>query len=94
MAAALGVGLPKLESKFEVELTLPNTLIEGHFKKGRTKFLTFLRASLNNYGIAINIKIDETIQEKKAYGNEGKYKLLAEKNPLLEKLRHTFELDL
>jgi DNA polymerase-3 subunit gamma/tau len=94
MATALGVSKPKLLDNFKIHLNLPSSLIEDHFKKGRHKFLTFLRTSLNNYGMAISIEIDDTIEVKKAYGNEGKYKILVEKNPLLEKLRQSFKLEL
>ncbi len=94
MATALGVSTPKLLPNFVIQLNLPSTLIEDHFKEGKHKFLQYLRTSLNNYGITTNVHIDKTIIEKKAYGNTGKYKILVKKNPLLDKLRHTFELDL
>ena len=94
MATALGVSKPKLLKNFVIELPLPSKLIEEHFKEGRPKFLKYLRESLNNYGLSVKITIDKTIVKKKAYGNVAKYKLLVEKNPMLEKLRQTFELDL
>ena len=94
MATALGVSSPKLLTNFVIQLNLPSTLIEDHFKEGKHKFLQYLRTSLNNYGITTKVHIDKTIIEKKAYGNTGKYKILVKKNPLLDKLRQTFELDL
>ena len=94
MATALGVSTPKLLTNFVIQLNLPSTLIEDHFKEGKYNFLKYLRESLNNYGIAIKITIDNTIEEKKAYGSSGKFKVLVKKNPLLEKLRQTFELEL
>ena len=94
MATALGVSSPKLLDNFVIQLPLPSKLIEEHFKEGRPKFLKHLRESLNNYGISVKIEIDKTIEKKKAYGNVAKYKLLVEKNPLLERLRQSFDLDL
>ena len=94
MATALGVSTPILLDKFVVALNLPNDLIENHFNEGKTKFLQFLRESLNNYKLTVSIKIDTTIEEKKVYGSVAKYKVLVEKNPLLEKLRQTFGLEL
>lgn len=94
MATALGVSKPKLLPNFVIQLNLPSTLIEDHFKEGKYKFLAYLRTALNNYGLSTKIVIDKTIEEKKAYGNVGKYKILVKKNPLLDKLRQTFELDL
>lgn len=94
MATALGVSKPELLENFVIKLPLPSKLIEEHFKEGRPKFLKYLRETLNNYGLSVKIEIDKTIEKKKAYGNLAKYKLLAEKNPLLERLRQTFDLDL
>ena len=94
MATALGVSTPKLLPNFVIQLNLPSTLIEDHFKEGKYAFLKFLRESLNNYSVRIKIVIDNTIEEKKAYGSSGKYKVLVKKNPLLDKLRQTFELEL
>jgi DNA polymerase III subunit gamma/tau len=94
MATALGVSTPKLLPNFVIQLNLPSTLIEDHFKEGKYAFLKFLRKSLNNYSVRIKIVIDNTIEEKKAYGSSGKYKVLVKKNPLLDKLRQTFELEL
>jgi len=56
--------------------------------------MNFLREKLNNYGIAIVVILNEAVEKKFAYTPDEKYKKLKEKNPLLEKLRQAFELDL
>ena len=49
---------------------------------------------LNNYGITITIKIDETTEKEFVYHPSDKFKKMCEKNPILEKLKNTFQLDI
>lgn len=94
MASIVGTDVPKLAEKFKISFTIPNKLMQDQFKKGRPKLLHFLREKLNNYGISIEVILNETIEKKFAYTPLEKFNKLKEKNPLLEKLRKTFELDL
>jgi DNA polymerase-3 subunit gamma/tau len=94
MASIIGTDIPKLEANFKISFTVPNKLMQDQFKKGRPKLMNFLREKLNNYGVAIDVNLNEAIEKKFAYTPEEKYNKLKEKNPLLEKLRQTFELDL
>ena len=68
--------------------------MQDQFKKGRPQLLHFLREKLNNYGIKIDVILNETVEKKFAYTPQEKFNKLKEKNPLLEKLRQAFELDL
>ncbi len=94
MASILLAGQPKLGQNFEIIVTLPNKLMKSQLGKGRPALLKFLREKLNNYGIAINIVVSETVEKKFAYTPHEKYQKLKEKNPLLEKLKNTFGLDI
>jgi DNA polymerase-3 subunit gamma/tau len=94
MASIIGTDIPKLEANFKISFTVPNKLMQDQFKKGRPKLMNFLREKLNNFGIAIDVNLNEAVEKKFAYTPEEKYNKLKEKNPLLEKLRQTFELDL
>jgi DNA polymerase-3 subunit gamma/tau len=94
MASIIGTDIPKLEANFKISFIVPNKLMQDQFKKGRPKLMNFLREKLNNYGIAIDVNLNEAVEKKFAYTPEEKYNKLKEKNPLLEKLRQTFELDL
>ncbi|APZ47024.1 DNA polymerase III subunit gamma/tau [Polaribacter reichenbachii] len=93
LASIIASGTPKLSKGFEIIYTVPSNLMKDEFLKGRPKLLAFLREKLNNYGISINVEVNETIQKKFAYTSQEKFNKLKEKNPLLEKLRQTFELD-
>ena len=94
MASIIAADAPKLDGKFKIVYTVPNKLMQDQFKKGRPKLLNFLREKLNNYGIDIALELNETVEKKFAYTPQEKYSKLLEKNPMLEKLRQTFMLDL
>jgi DNA polymerase-3 subunit gamma/tau len=94
IASIIGTDIPTLGTNFEISFTVPNKLMQDQFKKGRPKLINFLREKLNNYGIAIIVHLNEAVEKKFAYTPDEKYKKLKEKNPLLEKLRQAFELDL
>jgi DNA polymerase-3 subunit gamma/tau len=94
IASIIGTDIPTLSADFQISFTVPNKLMQDQFKKGRPKLMNFLREKLNNYGIAIVVILNEAVEKKFAYTPDEKYKKLKEKNPLLEKLRQAFELDL
>jgi DNA polymerase-3 subunit gamma/tau len=94
MASIVATDVPKLEANFKVLFTVPNKLMQDQFKKGRPKLLKFLREKLNNYGVDILVQLNESIEKKFAYTALEKFNKLKEKNPLLEKLRQSFELDM
>ncbi len=94
IAAILAADTPILKDNFEIEFTLPNKLMEDQLKQGRPKLMKFLRESLNNYGITLKIILNETVEKKFAYTPQEKYNKLKEKNPMIEKLKDSFQLDL
>ncbi|MEE9407759.1 MAG: DNA polymerase III subunit gamma/tau [Polaribacter sp.] len=94
MASIVGTDIPLLGEKFKITFTVPNRSMEEQFRKGRPNLLNFLREKLNNYGIDILVVLNETIEKKFAYTPQEKYNKLKEKNPLLDKLRQAFELDM
>jgi DNA polymerase-3 subunit gamma/tau len=93
IAAILIAGIPKLSDKFVVQLTLPNQLMADQLERERHKLTKYLREALNNYGLQTQIIVNEAAIKKFAYTPQEKYKKLLKKNPLLEKLKNTFKLD-
>jgi DNA polymerase-3 subunit gamma/tau len=94
MASIVGTDIPKLSENFKISFTVPNKLMEDQFRKGRPPLLRFLREKLNNYGIKILVTLNEAVEKKFAYTPLEKFNKMKEMNPLLEKLRQTFELDM
>ncbi|APG64620.1 DNA polymerase III, subunit gamma and tau [Tenacibaculum todarodis] len=94
MAYGMSSSEPKLLADFKISFTLPNELMKGQLKTGSTKLVSFLRSSLNNYGINLELDVSETVEKKFAYTPQEKFDKLKEKNPLLEELRIKFQLDM
>ncbi|ARV14385.1 DNA polymerase III subunit gamma/tau [Polaribacter sp. SA4-12] len=94
MASIVGTDLPKLGQDFKITFTVPNKLMEDQFRKGRPKLINYLREKLNNYGIKIIVVLNETVEKKFAYTPLEKYNKMKEINPLLEKLKNAFGLDM
>ena len=73
--------VPNESSKKDLESEIPNLL--GH-----------LKGHLKNHNIKIEISVNETIQVKKLFDKKDIFLHLAEKNPALEYLRKTFDLNI
>lgn len=93
VASVLTASEPTLGSNFEILFTLPNKLMAGQLDRAKPKLLKFLRESFNNYGLSIKVIINEAVEKKLVYTNQDKYEKLKEKNPLIQKLKNTFGLD-
>ena len=94
MASILAADLPTLGEDFKIQFSLPNKLMEDQLKTGKPKLVKFLRETLNNFGLHLEVIVNETIEKKFAYTPQEKFNKLKEKNPFMEKLKDIFELDL
>ncbi|WP_075344305.1 DNA polymerase III subunit gamma/tau [Tenacibaculum agarivorans] len=94
IASILLAGQPTLGKNFEIVVSLPNTLMKNQLEKGKPNLLRFIREKVNNYGIKIRIDVNEVVEKKFAYTPLEKYNKLKEKNPMIEKLKNTFGLDI
>ena len=56
--------------------------------------LGYLKGHLHNHNINIEIIVNEKVSTKQAFTVQEKYNRLSEKNPNLDLLRKTFDLDL
>jgi hypothetical protein len=84
---------PKLEGTTIIH-ELPNESSKIDFDGEKHDLLGYIRGKLHNHNITIEIKINETIELKKAFTVQEKYDRLKEMNPALELLKKTFDLDL
>jgi DNA polymerase-3 subunit gamma/tau len=94
IASILDTDIPTCQENFHIQFILPNKLMEDQLKQVKPKLIKFIRESLNNYGISLNIVVNETIEKKFAYTPQEKYNKLLEKNAFLKDLKDTFQLDL
>ncbi len=94
VASILMADIPQLKENFEISLTLPNQLMADQLDKSKPNLIRFLREALNNYGIQLQIHVNEEVTKKFAYTPQEKYDKLLEKNTALATLKEAFKLDL
>ena len=94
LAAILKIDTPKLAENYTIKLEFPNSTNKIEVERQQFDILQFLRKSLSNYEISLDISVNETLEKKYAYTPKDKYKKLIEKNPALDTLKQTFNLDL
>ena len=90
---------PTVDNDFVLHLELENVLQEEILNEVRHELIAHLRASLKNDYIQLEVEIrvleeDEGKDAKRLYTDQEKLKYLMEKNPNLDKLKQTFNLDL
>lgn len=93
LASIMQTDLPKLDDK-KILLELPNDTMKVELERAQFPLMVFLKQKLQNTGISLQIKVNEKIEEKYAFTPREKYEKLKEKNPLIEDLRTTFDLDI
>ena len=93
IASLLTLNSPILEENTIIH-ELPNESSKIDFDKEKQEILGYIRGMLRNHNLTIEVKINETILEKKLYTTQDKYKRLAELNPNLEIMRNIFGLEI
>ncbi len=89
----LTMGVPKLEGHI-IHLEFPNHTIKTEVERAKYELLGFLREKLQNHDIDLDITVNEKAEKKYAYSPREKYEKLKEKNPLMDRLRQEFDLDI
>ena len=93
VASLLTINDPTLDGTIIIH-ELPNESSKIDFEKEKPELLGYLRGKLHNHDITINVKVNETLVEKKRYTAQEKYNRLAELNPNLEVMRSLFGLEI
>lgn len=93
-AAILQIDTPKLINENTIRLEFPNTTNKIEVERQQFELLQYLRKSVNNFSLTLDISVNETLEKQYAYTPEDKYQKLVEKNKHVELLRKTFDLDL
>jgi len=88
----LTMGVPKLDGNL-IHLVFPNDTIKVEVERAKFDLMTNLRASLKNYDLDLSIEVNEAEVKRYAYTTREKFEKLMEKNPLIDKLRQEFDLD-
>lgn len=92
VASLLTINDPKLDGTTIIH-ELPNESSKIDFENERPELLGYLRGKLHNHEIAIEVRVNETLVDKKRYTAQDKYNRLVELNPNLELMRNLFGLE-
>ena len=77
-----------------VYLEYPNSTIKVEVERAKYELLSYLKKSLENHTIDLDIKVNEAVAKKYAYTTQEKYEKLKELNPNIELLRKEFDLEI
>ena len=93
LASNLETDTPTLKGT-TILLEFPNDTMRVELERAQHNLLEFLKRKLENYDITIDITVNEAAERKYAYTTREKYEKLKDKNPDLDLLRKTFDLDI
>ena len=85
---------PDLKSNFKLVFPIENRVQLNQIDAIKVDLVNYLREHLVNYSITFETPVKKLASKKHIYTDEEKYKAMAEKYPLLEKLREKLDLDL
>ncbi|KZS42237.1 DNA polymerase III subunit gamma/tau [Aquimarina aggregata] len=93
IGSMFAMNIPTLNG-MEICLELPNQSMKVDLEAAQSGLLQYLYKKLNNYSITLKITVNEEASKKYAFTPQDKYEKLREKNPLIDKLRSDFDLDI
>ena len=94
IASNLNADQPKLLDNFVIGITLPNDTMKKEVERAQSGILDYLKSKLNNHSISLEVSVLETMDTKYAFTPEEKYEKIRSKNPAVDVLRQSFDLDL
>lgn len=93
MASILEMDTPKLKET-TICLEFPNETLKVELERSQYPLMEYLRKSLNNYDLKLDITVNEEVAKQYAFTTREKYEKLKAKNPNIELLKKTFGLDI
>ncbi|HIB37223.1 DNA polymerase III subunit gamma/tau [Mesonia sp.] len=93
LASIVDTDKPTLVGK-TIHIELPNDTMKIELKKAQGNLMNFIKKRIQNTTIKLEIDVNEKATKKYAFTTRDKFEKLKEKNPLIDKLRTTFDLDI
>ncbi len=93
LASILSTDKPKVEETV-IKIILPNQTMKTEVMHEQSALMEYIRQQVKNTHVTLEITVNREAEKKYAFTPQEKYEKLREKNPLVDKLRNTFELDL
>ncbi len=94
LASNLAADTPKLIGDHTLWIELPNSTMKKEVERDQFELMEYLREKLRNYDIQLKITVNEETARQYAFTPQEKYEKLREKNPAIDMLRKTFDLEL
>ena len=85
---------PKIDDNFLLHFPVESQALAEDLQTEKPELLTFLRKSLNNYGINIDFPVIAVEESKLLYTPQDKLKHMLEKHPKLMYMKKHLDLDL
>lgn len=92
LASILSISVPKVKGVI-AHIEYPNSTNKVEVERQQYGLLGYIRKALNNFDISLSITINEVMVKQYVYTDADKYEKLKEKNPNIDILRKTFDLD-
>lgn len=93
LASIMQTDTPVLKGT-DICIELPNDTMKLELERVQHYLMGFMKDKLQNTHIQLKISVNEKAEKKFAFTPIEKFEKLQQKNPLLEKLRSTFDLDI
>ncbi|MFI0428891.1 DNA polymerase III subunit gamma/tau [Mariniflexile sp. HMF6888] len=93
LASILSIDTPKVKDTI-VYLEFPNATNKVELERNQYELLMYVRKALNNFDINLSISVNEEMEKQYAYTPFEKFEKLKAKNPNIDILRKTFDLDI
>ncbi|GAA4271703.1 DNA polymerase III subunit gamma/tau [Aquimarina gracilis] len=93
LGSMFAMNIPVMKGE-KIHLELPNQSMKVDLETALPGLFQFMYKKLNNYSVELVITVNEEASKKYAFTPQDKYEKLKEKNPLIDKLRTDFDLDL
>ncbi len=77
-----------------VEVQVDNEWVETTMRAIAPRIEQYLRTALRNNDIALQFRVIQQQEQKRAYGRVEQFQLMVEENPSLQKLKERFDLEL
>ena len=94
LASNLSSDIPKIKDETTIVIELPNDTMKKEVEREQLGLMNFLKQALHNHHLQLSISVNEETIKKYAFTPQEKYDKLREKNPAIDLLRKTFDLDL
>lgn len=94
IVALLQLSTPKKQENHRIAYEVPSNMNKVELEREFVYFLPYLRTALNNFGVTIEVVVNESTEKQYIYTPEEKYHHLREINPNLDTLRKELDLEL